>query len=106
MKFVVYTRPTNIGGGWKKWRSFEADSNAHACDLAFPEAQVKPSAGLSAGRGTRENWLHVSCSEIMAELEEFEVACKCGHKFTYVSNTSGECVCPKCNKLFFIKTPA
>jgi hypothetical protein len=110
MRYTVYTRAANVGGGWRKWRTFEADTPAQACDLAFPNASYKPSTGNA--KGTRHSWLHVNgCSEIMAELETQTVTCPdtngfrkgCGHSFEYESNDSGQMECPKCGLVFHRK---
>ena len=110
MRYVVYTRAAGVGGGWREWRTFEADTPAQACDLAFPNATSKPSFGN--GKGTRHSCLYVNgCSEIMAELETQTVTCPptngfrngCGHSFEYKSNTNGQMECPECGMFFHLK---
>lgn len=34
MKYRVFTRPYNIGGGWRRFKIVEAESCAQACDIA------------------------------------------------------------------------
>jgi hypothetical protein len=69
MLFQVYTRPYNIGAGWRRFRKVEADTAAEACDKAYGER-----VSYENRDGTKDH--PFSCnggaSEIMAEVTTIE----------------------------------
>ncbi len=114
MRFNVYTRAARVGGGWRFFKTYEAETpaQAQAIDQMYPEE--KPSqSGFSHGRdGSRYQWLTggYGISEVMAELESYTAVCPetngfrdgCGHQFTFESTSSGQMECPKCGLVFHV----